>query len=412
MDSISGSAAHKIRVLFVEGDEKLRAALPALLEERSSRWEAFAVSTAAEALRELAARPHEAIVTNIKLPDGNGVELLNKAGQQFPRVARLLRCGPEDKALLRGFVGLPPLRVTKERKAAELESALACSLLVNSWTEDDSLKKLLPRMQKLPTMPELYTQVMAKLASPDSALDDVGKLIARDPALTARMLQMVNSPAMGLPSPVAGAVEAVLHLGVERVRAMILIANASLQFDVDQCRGFSQGVLWQHSIATATLAHAITLEETHDAVLAGQAFSAGILHDVGKLLFAANLTEEYGRTISTATQQKLTAWEAERLAFGASHAELGACLLGTWGLPLGVLRAIAWHHTPGLSDDGAFSILTAVHAANALAHGGQEKSADADDSLRLDRNYLKRLGLAERWARWRTIAEQAAQAAA
>jgi HD-like signal output (HDOD) protein/CheY-like chemotaxis protein len=392
MDTKNTGIVQKIRVLFVEGNDPLRAALPALLHERSSKWEATAVPTVAEALKALAARPHEAIVANVKLPDGNGVELLNKAGQQFPGVARVLRCGPEDKALLRGFVGLPPLRVTKERKAAELETTLACALLVNTWTQEESLKKLLP--------------------SSNSSLDDVGKLIARDPALTARMLQMVNSPAMGLASPVAGAVEAVLHLGVERVRAMILIANASLQFNADQCKGFSQESLWQHSIATATVAHAITLEETHDAALAGQAFSAGILHDVGKLLFAANLTEDYGRTISTATQQKLTAWEAERLAFGASHAELGACLLGTWGLPLGVLRAIAWHHTPGLSDDGAFSILTAVHAANALAHGGQDKSTDADDSLRLDRNYLKRLGLTERWTRWRTIAEQAVQAAA
>lgn len=411
MASTTVGEAQKIRVLFVEGNEALRLALPALLHERSSRWEAAAVATAAEALPALASRPHEAIIANVQLPDGNGVELLNKVGQQFPGVARVLRCGPEDKSLLRGFVGLPPLRVTKERKAAELETALACALLVNGWTQDESLKKLLPRMQKLPTMPDLYTQVMAKLTSPNSSLDDVGKLISRDPALTARMLQMVNSPAMGLASPVAGAVEAVLHLGVERVRAMILIANASLQFDADQCKGFSQASLWQHSIATATLAHAITLEETHDAALAGQAFSAGILHDVGKLLFAANLTEEYGRTISTATQQQLTAWEAERLAFGASHAELGACLLGTWGLPLGVLRAIAWHHTPGQSDDGAFSILTAVHAANALAHGGQDKSADTADSLRVDRNYLKRLGLTERWTRWRTIAEQTRQAA-
>ena len=411
MESTATSVTHRIRVLFVEGNEPLRAALPALLQERSTRWDATAVSTAAEALQALASRPHDAIVANVKLPDGNGVELLNKTGQQFPNVARVLRCGPEDKVLLRGFTGLPPVRVTNERKAAELETALACALLVNGWTQDESLKKLLPRMQKLPTMPDLYTQVMTKLTSPHASLDDVGKLIARDPALTARMLQMVNSPAMGLSSPVAGAVEAVLHLGVERVRAMILIANASLQFDAGQCKGFSQESLWQHSIATATLAHAITLEETQDASLAGQAFSAGILHDVGKLLFAANLTEEYGRTLSTATQQKLTAWEAERLAFGASHAELGACLLGTWGLPLAVLRAIAWHHTPGQSDDGAFSLLTAVHAANALAHAGQDKSTDLADSLRVDRNYLKRLGLTEHWLRWRTIAEQVRQAA-
>jgi len=127
------------------------------------------------------------------------------------------------------------------------------------------------------------------------------------------------------------------------------------------------------------------------------------LHDIGKLLLAANLTPKYSQTLATVAHQRLTVWEGERLAFGTSHAELGACLLGTWGLPLRMLRAIAWHHTPSETDDGQFSLLTAVHVANVLEHG-KSGGADTVSLLKLDRPYLTRLGLADKWNRWSALA--------
>jgi len=201
-------------------------------------------------------------------------------------------------------------------------------------------------MVRLPTVPDLYTQVMNLLASPNADAADVGKLIGREPALTAKILQLVNSAAFALARHITSAEEAVIFLGSERTKALILMANTSLHFDLSGCEGFSQEQYWRHSLSTAGLARAITLLETHDAKLADEAFTAGLLHDVGKLLLAANVTAPYCRTVSIAKIQRLTEWEAERMEFGTTHAELGACLLGTWGLPLRFLRAMAWHHTP------------------------------------------------------------------
>ena len=101
--------------------------------------------------------------------------------------------------------------------------------------------------------------------------------------------------------------------------------------------------------------------------------------------------------------------EAEKLSFGSTHAELGACLLGTWGLPLELLQAIAWHHTPSDSSDGTFSLLTAVHVANALEHGN---NGNVDEScLKLDRHYLSRLSLNEHYMRWREMGLEQARGA-
>src|SRR5205085_10181359 len=102
--------------------------------------------------------------------------------------------------------------------------------------------------------------------------------------------------------------------------------------------------------------------------------------------------------------------EAEHLAFGTTHAELGACLLGTWGLPLELIRAIARHHTPSEENDAAFSVLTVVHASNALEHGNSG-TAEGATCLKLDRHYLSRLSLNERYMRWRDLSMKLAQAA-
>ena len=286
---------------------------------------------------------------------------------------------------------------------ADVEAGLEGAFQIAEWTERPAIKGLLPQMLRLPTPPELYTRLMNWLASPNYSTQDVAELIAKDPALTVKMLQMVNSAAFALSQPVTRAIEAVMYLGAERTKAMILMASTSLNFDLSACRGFSQDQFWRHSLATAGLARAIAQMETQDAKFADEAFTAGLLHDIGKLLFAANLTQHYSGMLSTARHQNITDAEAEQLAFGTTHAELGACLLGAWGLPLRFLRAIAWHHAPSAAGANTFSLLTAVHAANAFDHA-KNGGPDSSSILKLDRHYLSRLGLTDRWMRWREAA--------
>ena len=190
-----------------------------------------------------------------------------------------------------------------------------------------------------------------------------------------------------------------MFLGTERVKGFLLVAHTALSYDLSRCAGFSQERFWQHSLLAAGLARSITKTETRDLQLADEAYTAALLHDLGKLLFAANLTDKYSQMLQTATLQKMPTHEAEMLALGTTHAELGACLLGTWGLPRPILRAIAFHHAPSSSDDGKFSLLTAVHAGNVLAHG-KAQGAEAVAGLQLDRAYLARLGLSARWNTW------------
>src|SRR5438477_5372755 len=225
----------KRRVLFVEANLAVPEEFNRVLQKRSRSWDIAAAPNATEAMALLENKTFDGVVASARLPGGTGVEFLNQLTRRFPNVVRLIRYAPEDKPLLRGFLGWPPCHLTRDMDDREMESGLEGAFQVAAWMASPSIQALLSQVLRLPTMPEIYDQVLALLASPDSSITDVGELIARDPALTAKMLQMVNSAAFGLAHPVASAVDAVLYFGAERTKALLLVANTSLRFDLSGC---------------------------------------------------------------------------------------------------------------------------------------------------------------------------------
>jgi HD-like signal output (HDOD) protein len=220
--------------------------------------------------------------------------------------------------------------------------------------------------------------------------------------MTAKMLQVVNSAYFSLPREIVEPVEAVMFLGTERTKSLILMAKVFSQFDQTRCENFDVNALWRHSMEVGSHARAVTMAETKETRLADLAFTAGLLHDIGKLLLAANLPDMYARVLDQAKRRNLPVRDIEFDAFGTTHCEIAACLLGTWGLPLGILEAVACHNKPSLSEDDAFSTLTAVHVANAIDH---EKAAEKADILvsRMETAYFERIGLAGKRNRWREL---------
>lgn len=186
-------------------------------------------------------------------------------------------------------------------------------------------------------------------------------------------------------------------LDLDIVKALILSVQIFTHFDQVQVRTLSLETLWRHSLSTGGWAKGIAEGETTDRKVADEEFLAGLLHDVGKLVFAANLPERYSAARVLAQEQGLPDWEAEQTIFGATHAAVGAYLLGLWGLPDPLIEAVAFHHHPALCPDRSFSPLTAVHVANALVHAQEQGDAVA---RQIDQEYLDALGLRDRLAIW------------
>jgi len=158
--------------------------------------------------------------------------------------------------------------------------------------------------------------------------------------------------------------------------------------------------LWRHSMDVAQTAKQLVVLATRDRGLAASAFTAGLLHDLGKVVLAANFDEHYSGAHSLARKLQVPLWEIEREVFGASHGEIGAYLFGLWGMPPELLEAVALHHNPSRTTSDEFSPLTAVHVANALEC---EVSPEAEGLVvpEVDEAYLAGIGCLDRLEVWR-----------
>lgn len=216
-------------------------------------------------------------------------------------------------------------------------------------------------LKKVPPFPPVAARLLTLLAHPDVKVKDVADLIATDATFTARLLQCVNSYEFGLSYPVSDVKQAVALVGLDRTRH-VTISHATAAYAKGALRTAELRRCWQHTVATAVLA-----EEIAQAcgTFTNVAFTAGIMHDIGRLALLVAYPAEYERVIRGAAEQSLDILDFEREEFGVDHAEAGRVLAERWGLPL-ELRVIAGrHHDP--SEGTELDLLRIVHVACRLA---------------------------------------------
>jgi putative nucleotidyltransferase with HDIG domain len=338
--------------------------------------------------------------------DGRAAEarpLIEAVREQRPEILCLVRCEMAEPKAVDLWKGLGVPLVASHADASTLAASLLRSAHLRAWTADPAIKALLPRIRKLPATPKLYAQVTEELRDPHGSLEVVANLIGQDPVMSAKLLQLVNSAFFASSTEVTNLLDAVMILGSERIKSLILLAGIFSQYGSD--KGFAAAVqaLVGHSIQVGTFARAIALAETRSAPMADAAFTSGVLHDVGKLILAGNLPEMFIGVQELRRTGKLPEAAAERQVYGVGHAKVGACLLASWGLPLPILEAIAFHHEPECSADKTFSLLAAVHAANVLAHETEPILPDAglEAPPLIHLQYLAQIGLGDCRDRWR-----------
>jgi putative nucleotidyltransferase with HDIG domain len=287
---------------------------------------------------------------------------------------------------------------TKPCDPAELKAAVQRACTLRDMLQSPALVALVGQLGSLPTPPALYTQIITELEKLDGSLAEVGALIARDLGMSAKLMQMANSSLLGLRKATTTPTQALQALGAETTKALVLVSDLLTRYDPVAIHPFSIDDLWDHSREVAALAGTIAQAET-GRTQAADARLVGLLHDIGQLTLASQRPAEYRDVLQLVRADHMTLTDAERRVFGATHAEVGAYLLGLWGLPTAVVEAIAWHHVPGLCPATAFGPLAALHAAEAIL--APEEGGPADI------NYLDRLGMGARLPIWAGLRQTA-----
>ncbi|MBX9582080.1 MAG: HDOD domain-containing protein [Gemmataceae bacterium] len=391
------------RVLFVADEPLLLESLRRTLLPLQAEWELRFARGASEGLARLDEAPYDVLVADAQLRSLAADDLLAEVRRRHPRAVRIVLAAEGDRLRLLKLVSLAHRVLTKPCSPEELRTAIRRACTLQDLLASPSLAAVVGRMGSVPTLPILYTQIVQELARPDYSIEVVGELIGRDLGMAAKLIQMANSALVGLRWPVSTPAQAVRILGAEWTRSLALAAGVFSRYDPSRLRPFSIEELWEHSRRVASLAGRIAAAERAGDRVIRDAALAGLFHDIGRLTLASQLPGPYREVMARMDAAGLSAVDAERELLGATHAEVGAYLLGLWGLPDPLVEAVAWHHTPSKCPGRAFTPLTAVHAADALAHSGEQVP---------DLVYLTRLGLERRLPAWAGLAESTRVAAA
>lgn len=395
-----------IRTLFVDDEVDVLEGLENRLRRLRRRWKmSFAVGGAA-ALEKLSEEPFDVIVSDMRMPGMDGAELLSRVRKDYPHIVRVVLSGQTKYEQVLRALPVAHHLLSKPCDSKVLQRSVERAQALHERLGRAELRDVISSLDTLPSLPGVYADITAAVEQPETSLAEIGEIVERDIAMTARLLQVVNSSFFGVGREMTTAHEAVSYLGLNAVRAIVLNVELFAALQPKRLgRGYSLDVAQEHALLTGQIA----MRLLDDDAAARVAFSAGMLHDLGDLILASAMPDAYTECTEYAERESAPRFRAETEVHGLGHAEIGAALLGLWGLPYSIVEGVAYHHDPSACAEESFGVVGAVHVANYLAHAvaHQQRADDDEESsgAELDHAYLTRVGVVDRLPAWRAMAK-------
>ncbi|OQX19779.1 MAG: hypothetical protein BWK76_03475 [Desulfobulbaceae bacterium A2] len=390
------------QVLFVDDEPNILEGLRRMLRGLRNDFTFHFAANGREALELMQQVEIDVIVSDMRMPGMDGATLLEEVRRRQPHAIRIILSGHADEKAILRTVGVVHRYLSKPSGPEQLKAVLENAAAIHTMLSDGSLKNLVSEIGALPCLPSVFARLQQLLANEKTSVDEVGALIGQDIALSAKVLQLVNSAFFGLYQQVESPSRAVALLGLDTIRALAL--GVGIFADLPPSPGISVEYLWDHSLRTSELARRIAQhEDAGNKPLAGHAFIAGLLHDLGKLILATRLPTKYQEAAQLAATENIPLHEAEQRVFGVGHCPVGAYLLGLWGLPGCEVEAVAFHHHLASYPELGVNLARIIAAADAMAH--EMESQEGIDGLAPPGSVEDAIpDLQERIARWRDYA--------
>jgi len=393
------------RVLFVDDEPGILEGLRRMLRAQRHDWDMAFAPGGEAALALLEASPFDVIVSDMRMPEMDGATLLTQVRDRYPQVVRIALSGHTELSTALRVVPVAHQFLAKPCDAGTLRAAVERACHLKGLLSDDSLRQTVGALRDLPSLPRTYDALTKALAEPDASLQQLASIVEQDVGVSAKILQLVNSAFFGIAHSVTNIEHAVIYLGINTIRSLVLSLEIFRVFQPQTALpGFNLDRLHKHARLAALIAARLPVPKH----LGEMTMAAGMLHDVGKLVLAWKLPNQFGKLLTRAAEKRSPLYKIEELEYGFTHAEIGGYLLGLWGLPYLLVEAVALHHSPHRVPHEYFDAVSAVHVASRLANELDPPSPEIalENEAEPDQEELAALGIGEELAAWRAMAAE------
>jgi HD-like signal output (HDOD) protein len=390
------------RILFVDDEPAVLEGLRNLLRKQRKVWKMTFALGGKAALEELAQAPFDVVVSDMRMPGMDGAELLRRVKELYPGVARVVLSGHADQEMVARALPVAQQYLSKPCDGEILRGVIDRVCQLQSLVAGTAVRDIVGRLDKLPSIPETYGLLTKTIEDPSARTEEIARIVQRDPAMSAKVLQLVNSAYFGLSRPLSSVGQAISYLGLDLLKGLAITLNVFAATEKRAPPGLSFEKIQQTSIMTARVAKMMVPDPKE----AEAAFTAGLLHDIGRMILALTQPERFAEIVKQTKESGRPFYQIEREILGATHAEVGGYLLGVWGLPLPIVEGVAYHHVLAGTRDRLDTAL-AVHTAHALTSTILVEAGLAIEGTVAeppDLAALEAAGVAKELPRWREVA--------
>lgn len=398
---------HKKTLLVVDDDAMLLDVLEGILADLRDEWDMTFLKSGEEALEALGRSPVDLVLADIHLAGMGGIHLLSDIKARYPHTIRIACSGCAHPNTIVQSLEVAHQYLPKPLTLATLKATLSRAHELQSRLANPALQQLVSNIKALPSIPTVYQELDAAMQSPHASINTAAVIIAKDMAMLSKILQVVNSAYFGLRRTISSPAHALSLLGLDRVKGLVLTVKLFEQCTQTGSLPVPLEQLWRHGLTTAVGARAIAKLEGAGSLAIENAFMAGLLHDIGLLVLNTNFPDRYREVFRLIKEEERQVLQAEREVFGATHADVGAYLLGIWGLHEVIVEAVAFHHEPSPTQQDNPRVLAAVHVANALDEE-TDRTVTGGIASEISTEYLTSCRLDRRIAAWRAAYRESA----
>lgn len=389
----------KQSILFVDDEQSILDGFRRGLRHLRSKYDMAFVLDGKSALDFLSRNPVDVVVSDMRMPNMDGAELMKIISELYPTTVRIILSGNSDQEMVIRALKFTHQFLSKPCPVDMLETVIQrTSTLLSFVINNQEVAGFINGINSLPSLPHIFQALEQELESKTCSPERLADIIAEDPAMTAKLLQIVNSPYFGLREHMTDLKDAVIYLGIDMIKLLLLTMDIFDQHSKDSLVGLSVADIWEHSLMVGTVARRLVQRTSNQLQMSNDAFLGGLLHSVGQLVLS--LRPDIYRPVvekATATNAPLHMVEYERL--GVNYAEVGAYILDLWGLPFHLVEIVAFHVHPSKVLTRQFEALSAVHFANGLLQG-RRLGVDIEHNLYLDRDYAAQLQMEPSFIKW------------